>query len=194
VHVKAVLLVVVTALIVGVVPAPAAAYYGSIGVYADPRGCDCDIVDAGGLIHVYIVHRDILTGVKGSRFTIGGYALNNLTYLYENPIGDPIRILGNIYDGFLVNYGDCTTGGLAIMEIAYFGSGLTPACSDLWVVAAPTAVTGEVEIFNCNDDVFSASGHGAYVNVDATCGCTNPYCTPVPVTESTWGNIKALYR
>lgn len=189
---KTALIVIVTALVT--VAAPAAAQYGSIGPYADRGGCVCDIVDTYGLMHVYVVHRDMTAGVKGSRFTISGDALPYLTFLYANPIGD-LFIQGDIVDGYTVSYGDCQTTGLAIMEIGYFGSGLTPNCSDLRVVAAPTASTGEVEAFDCNDEVFPATGGVAYVSVIlGECYCTSPYCVPVPVEDSTWGGIKALYR
>jgi hypothetical protein len=190
--VKTALIVVVTALVT--IVSPTAAQYGWIGVFADRGGCICEIDDRSpNVVVVYVVHRQIMTGVKGSRFTVEGEG-TFLTHLYENPVGDPIYIQGDIVDGYTVSYGECRTGGLAIIEIGYFGQGMSEICSRLRVVAAPTAATGQVEVFDCNDDVFPVSGYVAIVNSTAECWCSDPYCRPVPVEDSTWGTIKALYR
>lgn len=193
---KTLLLVVVSAVIALTVPTQTAAYYGSLGVYSDVGGCDCNILDeAAGLVTVYVVHRDIATGVSGARFKVDGTARPYLTFIAENPLGDPIFILGNIEDGYDVSYGACVTGGLPVMEILFFGSGLSPHCSNLGVVAAPTSTTGQVEVFDCDHEVFPTTGYSASVNPGTECVCFMPIpCIPVPVEGSTWGAIKALYR
>jgi hypothetical protein len=172
-----------------------AAEYGTIGVFSEPTGCSCNVDDlVAGLVTVYVVHRDIVDGVEASRFIVRGDAGMTMTFVSESPIGGPIFITGNIVDGYDVFYGMCATGGLAIMTIDYFGLGTSAPCSRLEVVAAPTAVTGEVEVADCDGAVHAATGYWALVNADGSCACEWDPCTPVPVEETTWGGIKALYR
>jgi len=188
---RVLLAVVLTAMLA----APAAAQYGNIGVYSEPGGCNCDIYDTGPavVVDVYVVHRYIYEGVQGSSFIVTGDPGMTMIFLAEYPIGGPIFILGNIVDGYTVSYGSCLTGGLAIMRISYLSLGTSVPCSMLEVSPAPTSVTGQVEVWDCGDVVHPAGGGVAMVN-PLGCHCSDPFCQPVPVEESTWGGIKALYQ
>jgi hypothetical protein len=178
-----------------VAPNPATAQYGSLGVFGDAGGCDCDIDDVTpGLFTVYVVHRDIANGVEGSRFIVRPGAGTLLTYIGEASIGGPIIITGGIVEGYEVFYNMCATGGLAIMTVQFFGQGLSQPCSLVELVAAPSSVTGNVEIFDCSSDVHAVSTTPIFVNATNDCICRPGPCTPVPVEETTWGAIKSLYQ
>jgi len=176
--------------------APAMGQYGTLGVYSDETGCECNVYDTlpGTLVNVYIVHRNIVDGLNGVRFIVTGGGGMSMTYLGESKIGPPMEITGNIVDGYNVSYGSCVTGGLTIMQIAYFGMASSSTCSWLEVSAAPGAPGGQVEGSDCDDAAVTVAGLQTPVNPDATCECDVPGCQPVPVEETTWGNIKALYR
>jgi len=168
--------------------------YGYLGVFADQGGCYCNVYDSvPGLVNVYVVHRDISQGLTGVRFIITGGGGMTMTYLAEAKMGPPLEITGNMVDGYCVGYGSCITGSLTIMQIVYFGTGTSATCSWLEVSAAPGAVTGQVEGSDCNDQVVVVSGMQTPVNPDTGCECMILSCQPVPVDETTWGAIKALY-
>jgi hypothetical protein len=191
---KRVLLVVIVTIAVTASTA-VAQNYGTIGVYADFGGCDCEIDDLfAGMVTVYVVHRGIVDGVTASQFVVEGSGGMAMVHVSEASIGGPIHITGSIVDGYGVHYGTCVTGDLTIMTIQYFAQGTSAQCSRLDVVAAPTSVLGEVEVSDCDYQLHAATGLGAYVNATIDCACTSALCTPVPVEEKTWGGIKALYR
>jgi hypothetical protein len=178
------------------IAAAALGQYGEIGVYTDQGGCDCNVYDSvpGNLVSVYVVHRNISQGLTGVRFVVTGGGGMMMTYLGESKVGPPMEITGNIVDGYDVRYGSCITGSLTIMEILYLGMATSATCSWLEISAAPNAVTGQVEGSDCNETVVVVSGRQTPVNPDDTCECINLSCQPVPVEETTWGGIKALYQ
>lgn len=189
-------LALIVAGIISLLATPALGQYGNLRVYSDPTGCECNVYDNvfGSLVEVYVVHRDIVTGLRGVRFIVTGGGGMTMIYLSEAKIGGPLEIGGNIVDGYDVFYGSCVTGSLTIMRITYFASGTSATCSWLEVSAAPTAVTGQVEGDNCDDQVVLVDGLQTPVNPDGTCECILLDCLPVPVQQTTWGGIKALYR
>jgi hypothetical protein len=176
--------------------APAMAQYGTLGVYSEPSGCNCNVYDTlpGNLVSVYVVHRGMVQGLQGVRFIVAGGGGMTMTYLAQSKVGPPLEITGNIVDGYNVSYGSCLTGNLLIMEIVYLGTATSATCSWLDVAAAPSSSTGQVEGWDCDGGVVTVGGERTPVNPDATCACEMPGCQPVPVEGTTWGGIKALYR
>ncbi len=91
-----------TAAVLVLVATTAVAQYGSVGIYADPTGCQCSVYDqVPGIVNVWVVHRNITSGVTGVHFDIetgdwigplsGTYAIR-----YALPYGDWLGLY--IYD------------------------------------------------------------------------------------------------
>ena len=162
---------------------------GNIAVYADTNAINCDLTDIGVTVCQYhIVHTFIPNGVTSSSFKIdtnhqGAY----LGYLTKFPavIGDPLT-------GAVVVYGECLSLPTHILTITYLCQGLTPPCGYMSVVGNPTAHPPGLKATDCSRDrvVIDAQGYTSYINNDGSCPCMSP----IPVQETTWGRVKALYR
>jgi hypothetical protein len=70
----------------------------------------------------------------------------------------------------------------------------SPECAaEISVVPDPTAASGEIEAFDCDDNLLVGESGGTVVvnpNLD-TCPCA---IGPLDAKPSTWGRVKALYR
>ena len=186
---------ILTVAVLALAATPAVAQYGSVGIYSDATGCDCNVYDqVPGIVNVWIVHRDITQGVTGVSFAIADGGGMTLAYVGESKVGGPIEITGNLVDGYWVGYSSCIAGGLTIMQIQFFGTATSAPCSWLEIAPAPGYAGSGIEAADCDALSVAASGLRTPVNPDAGCVCVNPGCLPVPVDESTWGGIKALYR
>jgi hypothetical protein len=173
-------------------PAFAQGIPGAINVYSDAAYSDCNVYDsASGLVTLHVVHE--YTAFVGSSLfkldipdCVGGAAPNDWTLLGVIIPWD--LTIGDIFVGISIAYGECMNGPLLLATINYFGNGLTPPCCYISVVASPDAVTGEVQIVDCNLTRMAAVGGQAIVNPGVDCMCDTP------ASDSTWGGIKALYQ
>ena len=183
----------------------ASAQAGYIGIFSDPGGTDCGLVDAApGLAIAYVVHVNT-PGATASQFRVASGDGFDCIWLGDQSLF-PI-IIGNSIDGISIAYGSCLSSPIHILSINYFCSGLSATCSWLHICPDPLAPTGFIEVVDCNQQKLIASGGVLWVNPDwITCGCwinasaskspsASPVCTPpVPVRQSTWGAVKSLYR
>jgi hypothetical protein len=99
------------------------------------------------------------------------------------------QAIGLSIDGVSVAYGSCFVGPIALGSINFFGAAV-PGCSMISIVADPNSPSGEIEGVDCQvvpEKTFPTGGAGR-VNSDQTCDCN------VPVQDTTWGGIKALYK
>jgi hypothetical protein len=114
--------------------------------------------------------------------------------LFDTPVF-PIT-LGNSQTGVAINYGQCMTGTFQILSITYFGQGTSWPCCYLEVRPDPAALSGSIDVYDCNDQLQIGYGWGDIVNSDSTCPCNVglEYCYPVAVEEHTWGKIKSLFE
>jgi len=116
---------------------------GSIGVYADAGGTDIDVIDTGGTVMLYVVHK--VPGALGSSFRVeapDGWFLI---------AGQPqfTVTLGNPEEGLSVGYGDCVSGSIHVITLMYDSPGNTAANSAFKVL--PHSGTPEgVETVDCN--------------------------------------------
>jgi hypothetical protein len=162
------------------------AQQGSIMVFTNTNANSCDFIDLGDLsvVRVYIYHM----------YTAGSGASQ---WMLEVPadwefIGDTkyyTLVIGTSTEGCAVSYGGCASGDLLLIRASFFGSPLidgTPACTYISIVAAPGQPG--VRSVDCVDNSYVIPGGQGIVNSDGTCDCD------VPVSESTWGAIKAQYN
>ena len=157
---------------------------GSIGVFADPQGTSCDLDNTSGSMDVYCVHVDT-PGATACRFRVEVEGAP-LTYFGES--SPFVNTYGNSQGGFGVSYGTCLKSPIHVLTISY--SGVSAACDMIRVVDDPTAIPPGIYVTSCQmwPNPFIASGGAAYINNDGSCPCN------IPVEQTTWGKVKALYQ
>ena len=159
---------------------------GNIGVFADPAGLDCNLAMAATL--VYVVHINT-TAATACQFALAAPA--GLTHLATIPGGTNL-LLGNADIGAGVSYGMCkATSPIYVAMVMYSGAATTP-CDLITVVADPSANPPGIYMADCttpNPVAFEITTGGSAVFNDGSCEPCN-----VPVEDTSWGQIKALYK
>ena len=87
-------------------------------------------------------------------------------------------------------YGICQVGPHNFLNILYQGTGVAGACSSMEVVKHPNR--DFIEGVDCDDALLMCDGSRLLVNTAG--GCTEECGRIVPVEETNWGQIKALYN
>lgn len=169
---------------------------GQIGLFSDVFGTNCNVYDAApGLVVVYVVHVYAI-GATAAQFSVddvtwSGGAMTPLAEAVTNPfikIGTCANSLGGT--GCAIAYGGCYASPNMILTIQYFGSGLTPNCRYIQVMPDPSATPPGIYVTDCSDPplLMGADGGAMVINPDPTCLCD------IPVEETSWGQIKSLYK
>jgi hypothetical protein len=159
---------------------------GSVGVFADAAGTNCNLVDAGGLVQVHVVHA-YSTGATASQFL---FDISATAWTHLGDTWDFTTVIGTSITGVSVAYGGCFSGPIHLGTINFFGS-IVPACTIVSVVPDPAAPSGNIEAVDCalpDPGKMFPTGGSAIVNSDGTCDCL------IPVQDTTWGGVKALYQ
>jgi hypothetical protein len=168
-----------------------AQFGGYIAPYADDRGCYCEGDNTSGFMTVYIFHA-YPPGAVASQFSVQVHGLP-LTYIGET---SNYQTIGSAPTGVSIGYGTCMTSSILILEINYLG--VSYPCDMIRIEQDPNAIPPGIWVADCDNppNVVSAIGWDMYLNNDGGCYCTaGPMedCT-IPVEETSWGEIKALYR
>jgi len=158
---------------------------GTIGVYADEGGTDCNVVDDGGIFQAHILHVRT-TGATAAVFKLD-ISATEWTYLGES--WDFGLIIGNAVEGISISYRACYSGTFHLGYASFTGSS-APACTEISIVPSWHSLIGEIEVTDCEvwPEAMIARGGRAFVNANRTCQCV------LPVNETTWGGVKALYN
>ena len=155
---------------------------GSIGVFADTEGTNCNLTDAGLLVTVQIV-QVFTVGSRGVQFMLVPPAgWTHLGDVWNFP-----TIIGVSISGVSVAWSSCEVGPVSLGLVNFFGAEV-PACSIVGIVADETAPSGFIEGVDCDRNKVFPTGGEAFVNSDGSCDCSTP------VQETTWGGVKALYN
>ena len=164
---------------------------GYIGLYLDaPTYLDCRYDDTvPALLPIYVVHM-WTPGSTASQFMVAGRDGFNCTYTGEI-IAAPVSI-GNTQTGLSASYGGCMAGNILIATINYFCMGTSPNCAYLEVVPDPAAPTGQIEVVDCAFVKHITIGVKFVFNEDDTCSYFR-WCD-VPTKNTSWGQVKVLYR
>lgn len=155
---------------------------GSIGIFADNGGTNCNISGAPGLLYVYFVH------VNAVGATASQWAAPHPTCLTGVRVADlpPWEILGTTETGVAIGYGTCKTGTFLLMSTLYYVTAAEPCCR--WpVVADPNVASGKIEIADCEYELTYGTGGQGIVNATEACNCN------VPAEDTTWGRVKSMY-
>ena len=163
---------------------------GSIMLFSDPGFVGCDMYDqVPGLLTVYVVHM-WTPGATASQFMVNHWSWGAGTLIYVGEVSPYGVIIGNSQIGVSIAYGACVPSPNLLLTINYFGSGLSAPCSYIQVVPDPGAIPPEIWVVDCQTppNKAIATGGDVVVNPDQSCFCN------VPVQETTWGKVKALYH
>ncbi|MEJ2722725.1 MAG: hypothetical protein P8181_16545 [bacterium] len=166
--------------------AAAAQQGGSIGIFADTQGNDCDIFDNAVGLRTYYVCHVYTAGATASQFSAPKPSCMLASWLSDTAVF-PVTI-GNSQSGVAIGYGSCQVGPIHILSINFFCQGLTPLCCYYPVLPDPSNVSGNIEVVDCDNNLLMGTGFISVVNPDQSCCC---HCTPAD--ESTWGKVKSLY-
>ena len=159
---------------------------GSIGVFADPGGTACNFVDAGSLVQVYFFHVNHI-GATASQWKLD---LGGLPWMHLGDTWNVPTTIGSSVFGISLGYGGCLPAPSYLGVANFFGS-VSPVCSTIQIVPDPLAPTGTIESVDCTlpqPIKYVATGGTGILNSDGTCNCN------IPVEETTWGGVKALYQ
>lgn len=165
---------------------------GYIGLYSDVVGTDCTMTDVPGPCSVYVVHKGT-AGATLSQFMIQDVGLNSTIFL--NDVFSPGRLwTGSSHAGVVVTYGACYATDVLVITMQYLCQGTADPCATTRVVPDPAAPSGTIEVMDCASPSNTLVGNGSILNWNDTGSC-NPGCGQIiPVEDTSWGEIKALYR
>ncbi|MCK4773632.1 MAG: hypothetical protein KAT30_02560 [Candidatus Krumholzibacteria bacterium] len=163
---------------------------GTIDVFSDPGLADCNFTDSGPvLITVYVAATNSADGTSAAQWKM----VIPSTWTFFGQVSPYPTVVGNVLEGISIGYGQCLSGdAFLILTVNMLGDGLSPTCSHISIVPDPDAPSGQIEIVDCQLPLpekwlSDAAGQGV-VNGDGSCPCN------VPVQDTTWGGIKALYN
>jgi hypothetical protein len=161
----------------------------TVGVYADNGGMNCNIVDNYvGLLTVYVVH--VTDGATASMFLARRpECWTGAVWVGDSTPYCPGVGCGDSQTGIGLVYGACQVGAIHVLTITYFVQAASQACCLYPLLPHPGSPGGQVEVTDCGFNPGVAMGLVATVNGGPTCPCGYP----VPVEETTWGRVKALY-
>jgi hypothetical protein len=177
-------------LLVGVIvmafAVPALGQGGSIGIFSDPVGTNCNLSDvAPGLAEFYFVHVGT-GGAQAAQF----YAPQPACYATATYLTTIcLSLIGpcNAQTGITTGYGGCFAGPIHVATVSYFGTGLTDPCCYYPVLPDPIVPSGQIEVVDCGSNIVFATGGEGTINSDPSCNCS------VAAETSTWGKVKAAY-
>ena len=157
---------------------------GSIGIFADPMGTNCNLGDVAGLTQYYVVHVNS-PGATACQFSAPKPACFTATYLADT--GVFAVTVGTSQAGVSIGYGLCLQSPLKVLTISYFTNGGTPSCCYYPVLGHPTATPPGLLVVNCMEQLIPATGGRGIIKPSLTCQCN------VPAEDTTWGQVKSLY-
>ncbi|UCG51714.1 MAG: hypothetical protein JSW58_16265 [Candidatus Latescibacterota bacterium] len=176
--------ILLVAMVCALVVSPAFGQAGSIGLFSDVTGTDCNLYDQQqGLCSFHIVHV-MSPGATACQFSAPQPACLQATYLSDT---FPIMVVGNTQTGVAIGYGACVSSPIHVGDINYFCQGLTASCCYYPVLPDPNIPSGQIDVMDCNLNLVYATGGVGIINPDESCECD------VAVEDSTWGAVKALY-
>jgi len=127
-------------------PAPGLA--GSIGLYNDKDGTNSFLVDTGGLVTYYLVHK-VERGATASNFSVEapeGWTLVAANYEFAVHVGD-------VRDGVSVGYGRCAYGNIHVATLTYMSPGDTPAGTRFKVL--PHYLYDTIQVVDCLEELLT---------------------------------------
>lgn len=166
---------------------------GAIGVYADDLGSNCNFADAApGLLQFYFFH------LASPGATAIEFQLDLTGFGFSMYLGDqsPFTLkIGNFHQGVSLSYQSCLTNTFYLGVATFLSTASTTTCHKVYVKNHPIpGIAGSTNPLgvDCNSPSGWLQVAGSYATFknDGSCPCAGS----VPVEESSWGQIKALYQ
>lgn len=148
-------------------------------------GGNCNLNNLPGFMQVHVVH--VYTpGATACQFRLQHIG-TPLTWIGDT-IPPPFFAIGTSQSGIAIGYTACYASPIHVLTVMYMG--VSAPCDLIRVVADPTATPPGIYVYDCSIPaiILTATGGAARINPNGTCQCT------VPVEETTWGQVKALYQ
>jgi hypothetical protein len=172
---------------------------GTIGVFTSGTGANCALLQAAAVSNYYIVHK-LHNGTTGSSFAapLPECATSYMFWVADQP-QFPVYIandtLGTQGGGVSVGYGSCVPAGtnVHVVTMVFNRLALLPGCCLMTVqpnlAFAPTPISTLCDAQGTEVPATAGSGRIRPTGTQAAlCPCD------IPVTPSTWGVIKELFR
>jgi hypothetical protein len=183
--------------------APASGQYGGlIGLYSDVGYSDCNLTEqVSALNTVYVVHTFVVEAAA-AQFRVD----NHWTALFVGVEYHSNLKIGDIFTGVAVSYEGCRALPYLVASLNFIAVSPTPPCMAMAVVPDPNATAfggTEIVAVDCASNALIGDGGILCVNIPTCCIVSSgssgqsgaqQWCDTVPVEETTWGEIKALYR
>lgn len=156
--------------------------YGSIGLYADAGGTNCNLYDIPGLLVVYVILLEApeALGVAFSAPAQG--CASNLIHLADSPYFPSVT--GNSQTGMEIAFPSCLSGPVPLLEILYFAPGATGTCCYYPALPNPGYPSGRIEIVACSVGTRYGLGLTSVINPVTSCECGMEY-----IPGNTWQRI-----
>jgi len=159
---------------------------GQMGVFADPAGADCNIVDdAPGVMTFYAVHVNHESAGAVDFKVVPGPGVV-ATWLSDTKVIG--QAFGTSNTGITIIYGSCEAAPTHVLTINYMVQGASSLCSEFRVVPNPNTPGNIIATVMCDEEIRrEVLPKNLIVNPDGLCDCV------VPVVPVTWGRIKSIY-
>ena len=163
---------------------------GTVGIFSDQEGMQCNIFDNGPTtFSVYVVHIH-WNGVSGIRFTAAVPECAT-GVSWQSDVPSFAATTGNSQTGVTVSYGSGCVYSLltTVLRINLLGSGTTPDCCVFQ--AEPFPGDPVIEVVDCRQNLLEAYPNVSTINGNFfNCDCE----AWIPVRSQSWGAIKAIYK
>ena len=162
----------------------AMAQAGSVGIFMDAAGLNCNLNNAAGFAQFHCVHVNS-PGATACQFSVQVVG-TPLTFIGQM---SAYNLIGTAPFGVAVAYGMCKVSPIDALTATYMG--VSAPCNMIKIVADPTAVPPGIYMTDCVTPIpnlLIATGGTGYVNNNGPCPCN------VPDEDTSWGQIKALYQ
>ena len=165
-----------------------------VGLFSDAGASGCSLTDtAPGFFQVFIVLQNVdeMDGVEFQ--VVAGPGFTAVLVGELSPLPAP-GIIGDAYSGIELAFGGCYSSPLHIYTLTYQGFGTSAPCAYLAFLPNPGSTAESIRLSDClmGEILIPQSSTGMfYMNPDGSC---NSCGFPVPVEQSTWGGVKALYN
>ena len=156
---------------------------GSIGIFADDAATNCNLPDVQGFDFYYIIHVDMMNSTGVMYRAAPPACFTGQWFIDQNLFA----AVGDSQTGVSVDYGACLSGNRVLQIMGFINAGTTSNCCYWTVGPHPSAPSGKIEATDCLDQTVYPTGGQGIVNALPSCDCN------VPVEDTTWGKVKALY-
>jgi len=141
---------------------------GAVCIFSDAAGTECNILDTGALVQVYIVHSNT-PGATASQFRLD---VDQAAWTWLGDMWQFPTVIGTSIQGVSIAYGSCQSSSILLGTVNLFGSVAPP---DTPIRIVPDAGQDDVLFIDCDFNTILGAGGTAYVNSTIPCVCeANP--------------------